>query len=254
MTHRTRVRRSEWLTPHMVRVTVDASTFTDNGCTDRYVKLVFPRAGVDYDEPFDVAAIRDGMTRDKWPVTRTYTIRSYDAERDELAIDFVHHGDEGYAGPWAAGAKPGDPLHFLGPGGGYAPDPEAEWHLLVGDESALPAISTALETLPAGSRARVFVEVEGPSEQQQVRSSASVQLTWLHRTAGADLVAAVRALDLTGDVQAFVHGEAGFVHELRALLLKERGLPRERVSISGYWRRGKDEDGWQAEKAAMPRD
>jgi NADPH-dependent ferric siderophore reductase len=253
-THHTEVRRSDWLTPHMIRVTVGGpgvEAFADNGCTDRYVKLVFPRPGVEYPEPFDVGAIRAELPREKWPITRTYTVRSYEASPGELAIDFVYHGDEGFAGPWAAGAKPGDELLFLGPGGAYAPDPAADWHLLVGDESTLPAIASALEQLPAGSRARVFVEVGNSADEQPLDSPGQAEVTWLHRSAGADLVAAVRGLTFPGgDVHAFVHGEAGFVHELRDHLLKERGVPRERLSISGYWRRGKDEDAWQTEKAA----
>lgn len=242
--------RVDWLTRHLVRVSLGGATaYTDNGFTDRYVKLVFPRPGVDHSEPLDVAAIRAAEPRERWPITRTYTVRGYDAGRAELAIDFVHHGDSGIAGPWAAGAKPGDTLHYLAvAGGGYAPDPAVGQHVLVGDESALPAIGLALERLPAGAPARVFVQVDGPADELQLDSPGDVELTWLHR--GEDLVAAIRALEFPADdVHAFVHGEAGFVQELRRHLLTERGVPRERLSISGYWRRGKDEDGWQAEKA-----
>lgn len=241
----------EWLTGHLVRITLAGATaYTDNGYTDRYVKLVFPRPGVDHAEPLDVAAIRAAEPRERWPITRTYTIRGYDAGRAEVVIDFVHHGDNGIAGPWAAGAKPGDTLHYLAvAGGGYAPDPEAGQHLLVGDESALPAIGLALERLPAGAPARVFVEVDGPDEELELDSPAAVEFTWLHRP-GPGLVDAIRALEFPADdVHAFVHGEAGFVQELRRHLLAERGVPRDRLSISGYWRRGTDEDGWQAEKA-----
>jgi NADPH-dependent ferric siderophore reductase len=254
-THVGEVRSTEWLTPHMVRVTLGGpglSEFSDNGFTDKYAKLVFARPGVEYPEPFDVSAIRESMTRDQWPVTRTYTVRRYDAAAGEIVIDFVSHGDEGYAGPWAAGAKPGDTLHLMGPSGAYAPDPAADWHLLIGDESAIPAISSALEELPAGSRARVYVEVADPSEQQELRSPADLDVTWLYRANGDDVVKTVlEATFPEGDVHAFVHGEAGFVFELRRHLRDERNIPRERLSISGYWRRGKDEDGWQAEKAQI---
>src|SRR4051794_32108548 len=148
------VTRVQELTPHMVRVVVGGEGLAGlraGDYTDHYVKVLFPPAGVDYPEPFDVAAIRETMPREAWPVTRTYTIRRWLPGVPEMWIDFVVHGDEGLAGPWAARAKPGDAFRFMGPGGGYAPDPAAGWHLLAGDESALPAIAAALAGMPAGA-------------------------------------------------------------------------------------------------------
>ncbi len=160
------------------------------------------------------------------------------------------HGDEGLAGPWAMRAQPGDTVRFMGPGGAYAPDPDADWHLLVGDESALPAIASTLESLPAGARVHAFVEVAGPEEEQKIDSDAEV--VWLHRGSrpvGEALIEAVRSLDFPeGRLHAFVHGEAHFVKQLRHLLRVECGVPREDLSISGYWRLGHNEDGWQASK------
>ncbi|MGP3927546.1 siderophore-interacting protein [Streptomyces sp. 8N616] len=253
--NRARVVRTQQLTPHMVRVVLGGEGLTGFGAgeyTDHYVKLLFPIEGVAYPEPFDIEAVRRDLPRDQWPRMRTYTVRSWDPEARELALDFVVHGDEGVAGPWAASVKPGEEIFFSGPGGGYAPDPAADWHLLVGDESALPAIAAALERIPAGSQVRAFVEVAGPEEQQELAVPPGAEVVWLFRggaPVGEALVAAVRALDFPqGEVQAFVHGEAGFVKEIRRLLRVEREVPRERLSISGYWRRGHDEDGWQASK------
>jgi NADPH-dependent ferric siderophore reductase len=224
--------------------------FAAGTCTDHYVKLLFPAEGVSYPEPFDMQRIREEFPRDQWPVTRTYTVRAWDPEHRELTLDFVIHGDEGLAGPWALRAQPGDTVRFMGPGGAYAPDAGADWHLLVGDESALPAIAAALETLPEGVEAYAFVEVSGPEEQQKIDSD--VEVVWLHRgdrPLGEALVETVRALDFPeGRMHAFVHGEAGFVKELRRLLRVERQIPREDLSISGYWRLGHNEDGWQASK------
>ncbi len=259
---RSRVVRTEWLTAHLIRVTVgggDVAAFDNNAFTDRYVKLVFPRPGVEYPEPFEIGRIRAELPREQWPVTRTYTVRSYDPTTAELAINFVHHGEEGLAGPWAAGAKPGDELLLLGPGGAYAPSPDAAWHLMVGDESALPAIASALEELPAGVPVEAFVEVSGPDEEIPLRTRGSLTLRWFHRDGsaaepGRELVDAVRTAEFRpGPVHAFVHGEAGFVRELRTHLRHDRQLPTELLSISGYWRRGKNEDGWQAEKAEEAR-
>jgi NADPH-dependent ferric siderophore reductase len=248
-----RVSRVERLTPHMTRVVLGGvAGFAAGEYTDHYVKLLFPPDGVTYPEPFDMQRVRAELPRERWPRMRTYTVRRWDPAGGELSIDVVHHGDEGIAGPWAARVAPGDEIRFAGPGGGYAPSPDVDWHLLAGDESALPAIAVALERLPAGARAHAFVEVAGPEEEQKLESPGDVTVTWLHRGAapvGAALVRAVRELEFPpGTVQAFVHGEAGFVKELRRLLLVERAVPRALVSISGYWRTGHDEDNWQATK------
>ncbi|MFK4083422.1 siderophore-interacting protein [Kribbella sp. NPDC020789] len=245
------VRRTERITPHMIRVVFSADDFVDNGTTDHYVKLLFGKPGVEYAQPLDMGVIRETLPAGQWPTMRTYTVRAFDEAAKELTIDFVHHGDEGIAGPWAAAAQPGDVVWYNGPGGAYAPDETADWHLLVGDESALPAIGAAIEQLPAGAKATVFVEVEDETEEQKF---GDVDVTWFHRAGSAGargdaLVAAVEALTFEGDVQAFVHGEAGFVFRLRKHLFTDRGLSRDRVSLSGYWRLGKNEDGWQAEKA-----
>jgi NADPH-dependent ferric siderophore reductase len=253
------VRRTERITPHMIRVVLSCDDFTDNGMADHYVKLLFPKAGVEYPEPLDMGIVRETFPADQWPTMRTYTVRSWDEATAELTIDFVHHGDEGVAGPWAANAQPGDKLWFNGPGGVYAPDPAVDWHLLVGDESALPAIGAAIEQLPAGVRAKVYVEVEDESEEQKFGGSEEIELTWFHRAGvtgerGDQLVEAVESLEFpAGEVQAFVHGEAGFVFRIRRNLFKDRGLSRDQVSLSGYWRLGKNEDGWQAEKADTAR-
>jgi NADPH-dependent ferric siderophore reductase len=249
------VTRVEQLTPHMVRIVVGGAGLAEVSCgefTDHYVKIYFPQPGVDYPEPFDLAVIRETMPRELHPVVRTYTVRRWLPEVPELWIDFVVHGDAGIAGPWAAAARPGDPVRFMGPGGGYAPNPDAAWHLLAGDESALPAISAALERMPAGARVKAFIEVEDPAEEQKLETAADAEITWLHRGArphGELLVPAVRALDFpAGEVHAFVHGEANLVKDLRALLRVEHGLPMSQLSISGYWRRGLNEDGWQSTK------
>ncbi|GAA1676679.1 siderophore-interacting protein [Glycomyces endophyticus] len=249
------VLRTERVTPHMIRVVLGGEGLADFECgdfTDHYVKLQFPVEGVAYPEPFDLGRIREEYPREQWPVTRTYTVRRWDPAARELWIDFVYHGDEGVAGPWAASARPGALLRFAGPGGGYAPGADADWHLLAGDESALPAIASAVERLSPGARAFVFLEVEGPEEEQQLKSAGDVSVFWLHRgeaAVGSRLVDAVRGFEFpSAEVQAFVHGEAGFVREIRRYLRFEREVPRERLSISGYWRVGHNEDGWQSSK------
>ncbi|WP_405678821.1 siderophore-interacting protein [Streptomyces sp. NBC_01511] len=253
--HEARVMRSRRITPHMVRLVLggDGPAGLNAGeFTDHYVKLLFAPEGVSYPEPFDMDRVRADFPREQWPATRTYTVREWDRAAGEITIDFVVHGDEGLAGPWAAAVRPGDPALFLGPGGSYAPDPAADWHLFVGDESALPAIAASVEQAPEDATIHAFIEVEGPDEEQKIAAPAGAEIVWLHRGSrpvGEALVAAVRALEFpAGDVHAFVHGEAGFVKELRRHLRHDRQIPRERLSISGYWRLGQNDEAWRAVK------
>lgn len=251
-----KVLRTERPTPHLIRLVLGGEELTGlpvGAYTDHYIKFVFPPAGVVYPHPVDLATIKRELPREQWPRLRAYTVRAWDAAAGELTVEVVHHGDEGLAGPWAAALRPGDEVLFTGPGGAYAPSPTADWHLLVGDESALPAVAAALERLPVGAPAKVFVEVEGPADELPLASPGAVELTWLHRAGrpvGEALIEAVRALDFPpGVVHAFVHGEATFVKELRRLLRVERGVPRDALSISGYWRRGMTDEGWRSTKA-----
>lgn len=230
------VTRVDPLTPHMIRVVLggpELAEFALGPFTDHYVKLQFPDA--------------DGRLR-----TRTYTARAWDPERRELTIDFVHHGDTGVAGPWAAAARPGDRLQLRGivPGGAYAPDPAADWHLMVGDASVVPAIGASLLRVPAGVPVHVFLQVEGPQEELPLQSPGDLRLTWLHGTGDEDaLERAVRALAFPpGGVHGFVHGEASAVRAVRRHLLVDREIPREALSVSGYWKRTRTEEGWREDK------
>lgn len=247
--------RTERLSPHMVRLVLGGEGLREFGAgeyTDHYVKLLFAPAGVSYPAPWDLDRIRADFPRAQWPRQRAYTVRSWDPARLELTLDFVVHGDEGLAGPWAARVQPGELVRFLGPGGAYAPDPVAGWHLLVGDESALPAIAAAMERMPAGARVRAIVEIDGPADELKVATPDGIVPIWLHRgdrPVGEALVEAVTSMEFPStDVHAFVHGEAGFVKDLRRHLRMERGVPRERLSISGYWRLGETDEGWRAIK------
>ena len=251
------VLRREQLSANMVRIVAGGDGFADyvnNDFVDRYVKIAFPQPGVDYPEPLDLWAVRETMPREQWPYTRTYTVRWVDETARELAIDFVIHGDEGLAGPWAASAQPGDSLIFTGPGGGYNPDPAADWHLLAGDEAALPAIAAVIESLPSDATGIAFLEVDTDADIQAIAAPAGLKLVWLKREgapAGGSklLVNAVRAAEWPGGrVDVFAHGERGYMKGLREVLFREHGLERSQVSLSGYWAQGRVEDDFQAEK------
>lgn len=236
---------TERVTPHMVRVVFGGPAFdgfAPGEFTDHYVKLQLP----DPQAP--------ERTR-----TRTYTVRDWDAERRQLTIDFVVHGDTGVAGPWASAAQPGDQLDLLGPGGAYTPDPDADWHLLAGDASVIPAISAALPRIPTGAPVHVVIEVDDPAEEQPLSTPGNLQLTWLHRSDGPGeepelLADAVRALELPdGRGHVFVHGEATSVRTLRTHLISERGFDPATMSISGYWKLKRTEEGWREDKAEWAR-
>ena len=128
--NRARVQRVERLSPHMIRVVLGGEGlegFPAGEYTDHYIKLLFPAEGVSYPEPFDLERIREEFPREQWPRTRTYTVRRWVPAARELWVDFVHHGEEGLAGPWAARVRPGEEVFFMGPGGGYAPDEKAAY-------------------------------------------------------------------------------------------------------------------------------
>lgn len=252
-----RVVRTERLSRHMVRVVAggpDLASFVPREATDMYVKIHFLQPDVDYAEPVDVFALRETMPREHWPATRTYTVRWVDLAAQELAIDFVVHGDAGLAGPWAAAAAPGERIILSGPGGAYTPNTDAGWHLFAGDESALPAMAAALEALPADAAGQAYVEVDTDADIQPLAAPEGVDVKWLFRDGAspAESTLLVDAVALgpwpDGDVDAFVHGERESMKQLRDVLLKQRRLPRSQVSLSGYWAYGRTEDHFQAEK------
>lgn len=245
--------RTERLTPTLVRVVLGGpglDGFAMPDSTDTYVNVAIPPAGAPYAGVFDPKAVREAHAEEHWPARRRYTVRSWDDAERELSLDFVVHGDSGLAGPWADGARVGDVLVFEGPGGGYRPDPAADWHLLVGDESALPAIAASLEVIPAGRRAVVRLVCDSPDHEIALDSTGELDLQWVHRTGDADeLEKAVTALEFpTGRVHAFIHGEAEEIRGIRRHLLADRGLSRADMSCSPYWRRTMTDEAWRRVK------
>ena len=251
------VESTEWLGPHLVRVVLTGESlgsFPDNGCTDSYVKLIFVDPSLGLEAPYDLAALRETLPADRRPVTRTYTVRQVDRAARRLAIDFVTHGDSGLAAPWAATAKAGDQLVVTDPGGGYAPDADVPWLVFAGDLSALPAIASALEALPAAARGVVLLEIGDPADIVPVATDASIEVRWLVNPDPTDAGFLARAVDPAdwpadarepGGAQVFAHGERESIKAIRRVL---RDVPRDRISISGYWARGRTEDVFQAEK------
>lgn len=242
------VLRTAQLSPSMRRITLGGEEL--QGFLDEHdgpnIKVFVPRQG----QRRPVLPVLDAETgRYVWPeagvrpTMRTYTVRRYDDDRGELDVDFVMHGAHGIASSWARQASPGDHLGVMGPGGKTCPP--ADWHLLVGDETALPAISSMVERLPATASGQVFVEVADPAEQQHIECPSDVRLTWLHRDGvpagrSTQLADAVRGLEFPGEqsISAWVSGESGIVRGIRRHLRQERGLDARSVLAVGYWKNG----------------
>ncbi len=242
------VQEVEELSPDLIRVTAGGDgydDFTDNVFTDKYVKILFADPAHDLVAPYDLARLR-AESPEKLPTRRTYTIRSSDPERRRVVIDFVVHGDEGVAGPWARGARPGDELVISGAGGGYRPASSTPWHLLIGDHTALPAISSAVEALPADAVGHIVLSIGDPADRLLPDAPGGVSIHWV--SDDDELLVTLAALPWrAGHPGVFAHGERGTMKAVRALL-KEHDVPREALSVSAYWARGRAEDQFQAEK------
>ncbi|BAV65362.1 siderophore-interacting protein [Sphingobium cloacae] len=243
-----RVVETNRITPHMLRVAFigrDLEPFATN--ENLHVKLLLPPQGAARDhwlkeEPGGKVRLK-GRNLD--PVFRKYTIRSIDAGVGRVAIDFVCHEDGGPGAAWAAAAKPGDVVGMIGPGGRSAAP--ADWVLLAGDETGLPAIGRILESLSGDARGLALVEIDGPEEEQPLSAPPGVELRWLHRQralAGTtDLLAdAVKAVSLPGDGTRFawVAGEFAAIQAIRRHL-RATGLGKQEQLVVAYWRRDEAE-------------
>jgi NADPH-dependent ferric siderophore reductase len=208
------VTQVEPLTPHFRRI-----TFTDDSLSD-----------------FTSAAFDDHIKVFVGDARRDYTPRRFDNAARELVIEFALHG-AGPAAEWAARAAPGDTLDIGGPKGSLIVPLDYDWHLLVGDETAFPAVARRLEELPAGAQAVVILQAADAADRRTFDSAADVDLTWVDTD--ARLLDAVRALALpAGEGYAWCAGEATCMAALRRELVDVKGHPREAIRAAAYWKRG----------------
>jgi NADPH-dependent ferric siderophore reductase len=238
------VRRVRHVTPHLVRVTLggsDLDGFVSHGFDD-HVKLVFPDPATG--ELSAPTPSPDGLVfANPRPLMRDYTPLRYNAAARSLDIDFAVH-DAGPATDWAVKARVGDRLGMGGPKGSFIVPTDFDAHLLIGDDTALPAIARRLRELPDDAQALVIAEVDSEDDQVALESEAQVMVVWVHRrgvTAGDAglLMAAVGALKLPpGDIHAWVAAESAVAKALYAHLVKKRMLNPKWVKASGYWRQG----------------
>lgn len=225
------IKQVDKIAAHMVRVTLtgDLEDFVSLGFDD-HIKLFFPDGSV------DAAGVPSTLSRD-------FTPRRHDAAANILEIDFALH-DAGPATRWAAKAKPGDVLNIGGPRGSFIIPTEFDWHLLIGDETALPAISRRLGELPSHTHAVVIGEIDGAADEIVFATKADTTVVWAHRNGAAagDSDALARKLAASkfpsGDYYAWVACESLTAKALRTQLIADHGANPKWMRAAGYWRRG----------------
>ena len=254
-THITSVVATEMVTPHIKQITFgggDLVNFEPVG-PDQFMYVLAAAPG-QAELPIDSSFTwewYDQTPPHGRPIGAYYTVRRWHPVTAELDLWFVLHGDGGdhVAGPastWAAQATPGESVGLWGPRTSWAPPADTDWYLLVGDETGLPAIATILESLPDGTPATVFIETTGTSDRVELPTSASVAVTWIDRgddPAGTttQLADAVRSMPWpSGTAYAWGGGESRAMTAIRKYVRREVGLPREAVSMTGYWRHAND--------------
>lgn len=230
------VRSVHELSPGMRRVTFGGDELANVVWSGpaAHMKIVFPEPGQDAVPDFSPDGPRPGATR-------TYTPRRLDSAARTLDVDFVLHG-EGPGSTWAAQAKEGQELVMMGPAPGYQIDAEAAWYVLAVDETALPALETLLEAMPAGVRVTAFIEVAGESEVRALPGAGNADVRWLARgsqPAGSALLAALRSVVWpSGAGRVYVGCEADAMRRIRSVVVETSGLERDRIVTRGYWRVG----------------
>ncbi len=246
----TAVKRSERITPHMIRITLsggDLNKFEYQGF-DQWFRLAIPvRTGDRLDnlpERFGVGGLLKYLTLPKGtrPAIRSLTIRQFRQDVGELDIDLLVHGTNSVAGPWAESVKSGAPVAFIDQGHGWAPVP-AERSLIVADESSMPAALGILRDLPRDTEGDAIIELFDERDKQEAEAPDGVTVHWVIRdpesSPGTLALPALRELPLSESLYAFAVGESGLATGARRYLVGERGLPRTNVTFCGYWRIGR---------------
>lgn len=207
-----------------------------------HVKIVFPdpKTGVLNLPVVGERGIRTTADGQR-PLYRDYTVRAVDREAGELSIDFVLH-DHGVAGTWASRAQIGDQVGVYGPRGSRIFPSDYPWYLIAGDETALPAIGRWIEELPEGARASVFIEVPDAAERQDFAARPGIEISYVVRSetpSPTPLEDALRAWQPPEeDYFVWIAGEARALKPIRRYFRDELGLPKERLDVDGYWKRG----------------
>lgn len=230
------------LTPHMRRIVVGGPELEGfhSGAPDDHIKVFFPNADGQFVTPIlgpNGPELPQGAVPSPM---RDYTPRLHDAAAGTLAIDFVLHGD-GPASTWAAQASVGDDLVLGGPRGSFVPADDYDHYVLVGDETALPAIGRWLGEMPSGRKATVLIEVADAAERQALPTQADAHVTWLFRDGIAAekselLENALDDLEIDGDAFWWIACESRRSRMMRKFLEGHRAVPKQWIRSSGYWK------------------
>ncbi|WP_434589804.1 siderophore-interacting protein [Streptomyces sp. A5-4] len=257
------VLRTRRPSPSLVRVVFGGDELEDfaSGDRDQSLSLFLPHPGQDepvlpsFDDENWFASYR-ALPEGVRAVMRSYTARQQRRTAvgtAEVDIDFALHEDGGPACRWATDTEPGDRVMVLGPavedntGVRFRPPRDTDWVLIRADETALPAAAAALKWLPAGAKAKVWIEVQHTEDRLELATDADADITWLVWDEAApsalEAIGAVPAAGLpAGTPYAWIAGEASSVRALRRYLVRERAFDRKRVTFVGYWRRGLSEE------------
>ncbi|MGI4813268.1 MAG: siderophore-interacting protein [Janthinobacterium lividum] len=241
------VKRVQHVTPHLVRITLSGDDLEgfQSASFDDHIKVFFPVPGAA--KPVMPALGPDGpvlVDAAARPVARDFTPRRYDAAAGELDIEFALHAG-GPATTWAAQAKVGQYLGIGGPRGSMIIPTGFDWHLLIGDETALPAIARRLEELPASTRVASLIEVADPSARIEFKTNAELYAQWCYRRGSTDgetgLPAALRQMFRPdGEGYVWAAGESTVIRAVRKILCDEQGIDKHRIRAASYWKRGAD--------------
>lgn len=209
---------------------------------DDHVKLVIPPPDGTALDIGEQQEFRFQWNREALNRARDYTVRSVDAESPSFTVDVVRH-ETGLASDWAFGVAIGDRISFAGPKTCAGLAEGIDFHLLVADETALPAVGRWLEEAPAGTRGHIIVEVPTSDDIQDIPTEADVEIDWLVRGSIAPgesglMYEAVKSLSLpAGRTFAWCAGETLTIAPIRRCLRRDLGLPKEDVEVVGYWRK-----------------
>jgi len=179
------------------------------------------------------------LAGDRRPALRTFTPVALDPDRNELTIDIVRHGG-GAISEWVERAEPGDPCAISGPGRGETIDATAKRYVLLGDETAIPAIEQLLGAIPASIEVDVHIELTDDRARLPLPNHPMATTTWHVGEAGDPPGSRLRSVitEVTVDdaTRVWAAGEAAAVQAIRTHLFGERGVPRSHTTIRGYWK------------------
>ena len=227
---------NQLLTPHMRRIKVYGKCL-DKFPTDYeigYVKVNFSKKATE-------------------KVVRSYTVREFDSDSNELTLDFVDHGDLGPASRWAQKTKKGDPISIFGPGSTRSVDATADWYLIGGDMSALPAIGASIKYLRPDAKGYVVVEILSAEDKQNLNPPDGMEVIWVNQekndVPNDKLTSKIRSLPwLPGRVFPWFAGEFDGMRNMRTYFRDEKNIDKKAMYLSCYWKNGDTDEGMKIAK------